>query len=66
MEQFETMQEESQSAAAYSHTSFDPSSLRMSLSTLTHDYYMLELPPDTANSFYRYLPSYLDEHNFRG
>lgn len=57
------MEDESQ---GYPHTPFDSSLMRMSIKTLTHDYYMAELPIDKSNEFYQYFPNYLEEHDFRG
>lgn len=38
----------------------------MKIKTLTHDYYILELPHDKENLFYRQFPFYLEDLDFRG
>lgn len=66
MMQNEMDEEESQHNVPYIRTSFDPSDMRLKIKTLTHDYYVLQLPENKANEFYQYFPFYLEQRDFRG
>lgn len=59
-------EEESQEQAQYRRTSFEHSDRQMSIKTLTHDHYILELPQDPLHPFYKQFGFYLEELDFRG
>lgn len=50
----------------YTRLSFNDSNLQMKIKTLTHDYYLIELPSNSENIFYRQFPFYLEELDYKG